>query len=343
LVGSPAIDNASAAVCAAAPVGGVDQRGVSRPQGAGCDIGAYELQVVTATLIPGVPQADVGGVTYVAAGTPLTLSGSGAGSVAYCVFPQGGSCAAGFTNVSGASATFTLGSGRTDGAYTVAYYAGDALGNRGATQTTNLTLDATPPTATLSIGQPQATVNGQAEVTGQTPLTLQASDGGSGVASVAYRYFPRGKTAPGYTTVNGGSASFTLSGADGAYEVDYAATDHVGNRLAKTLFVTLRDATAPVGTTGTPAPGTTSGATGTPALGATGTPRGTTISAGNPGQPQPEPGAHQTSAGPPVALVVGLVALLLLAAGVGVAFYLHAPRAGRNGDAGQEGDPSRLH
>ncbi len=38
LAGSPAIDSANAAVCPA-----TDQRGVIRPQGAGCDVGAYEL------------------------------------------------------------------------------------------------------------------------------------------------------------------------------------------------------------------------------------------------------------------------------------------------------------
>ncbi len=38
LLGSPAIDNADAALCPA-----TDQRGVTRPQGAGCDVGAFEL------------------------------------------------------------------------------------------------------------------------------------------------------------------------------------------------------------------------------------------------------------------------------------------------------------
>ncbi len=39
LAGSPAIDAADAAVCPA-----TDQRGVTRPQGAGCDVGAFELE-----------------------------------------------------------------------------------------------------------------------------------------------------------------------------------------------------------------------------------------------------------------------------------------------------------
>ncbi|MEZ4679100.1 MAG: choice-of-anchor Q domain-containing protein [Caldilineaceae bacterium] len=42
LGGSPAIDAGDSTVCANAPVNGVDQRGVNRPQGAGCDLGAFE-------------------------------------------------------------------------------------------------------------------------------------------------------------------------------------------------------------------------------------------------------------------------------------------------------------
>jgi len=49
-VGSAAIDAANDATCAAAPVNGRDQRGVTRPQGAHCDIGAFE---VTDQHVPG--------------------------------------------------------------------------------------------------------------------------------------------------------------------------------------------------------------------------------------------------------------------------------------------------
>ncbi len=42
LAGSQALAAADNAVCAAQPVNNSDQRGVARPQGAGCDIGAYE-------------------------------------------------------------------------------------------------------------------------------------------------------------------------------------------------------------------------------------------------------------------------------------------------------------
>jgi uncharacterized repeat protein (TIGR02543 family) len=48
LSGSPAIDAGNDAVCDDNPgPNNLDQRGVTRPQGAGCDIGAFELGVYT--------------------------------------------------------------------------------------------------------------------------------------------------------------------------------------------------------------------------------------------------------------------------------------------------------
>jgi len=41
-VGSPAQDHGDAFVCSAAPVNGVDQRGVTRQSDPSCDVGAYE-------------------------------------------------------------------------------------------------------------------------------------------------------------------------------------------------------------------------------------------------------------------------------------------------------------
>ncbi len=43
LLGNPAVNGGNNAVCAGAPVNGVDQRGVARPQGAVCDIGSVEV------------------------------------------------------------------------------------------------------------------------------------------------------------------------------------------------------------------------------------------------------------------------------------------------------------
>jgi uncharacterized repeat protein (TIGR01451 family) len=50
LPGSLAIDTADNAVCAAAPVNNFDQRGVTRPNGVNCDVGAYEAFTATLTV-----------------------------------------------------------------------------------------------------------------------------------------------------------------------------------------------------------------------------------------------------------------------------------------------------
>ncbi|HZS14236.1 MAG TPA: choice-of-anchor Q domain-containing protein [Candidatus Dormibacteraeota bacterium] len=69
--GSPAIDAASDTVCAAAVTasppgaGGLDQRSATRPQGAHCDIGAFEVVATTTTL---------SAPTTAKAGDPLTLT-----------------------------------------------------------------------------------------------------------------------------------------------------------------------------------------------------------------------------------------------------------------------------
>ncbi len=77
LPGSPAVNAGDAAACAAAPVGGVDQRGVARPQGARCDVGAYELAPVPTTLAVAPTGGTYGGETTLAA----TLAQPGPASV----------------------------------------------------------------------------------------------------------------------------------------------------------------------------------------------------------------------------------------------------------------------
>ncbi len=59
LPGSPAIDAGDNATCAALPVGNLDQRGISRPQGSACDIGAFESQGFTFGVPTGTPQSTV--------------------------------------------------------------------------------------------------------------------------------------------------------------------------------------------------------------------------------------------------------------------------------------------
>lgn len=58
--GSPAIDAGSDSACSANPVSGVDQRGVPRPQGTHCDLGAFEsgATIPSVTIAQAAGQAD---------------------------------------------------------------------------------------------------------------------------------------------------------------------------------------------------------------------------------------------------------------------------------------------
>lgn len=99
--GSIAIDAANPTTCGIAPAD-VDQRGVSRPQGGGCDLGAIEVRQSTVSLV-----ATVGsGGSVSAAATPAPSSGA----IANCSSAGGSSCEAhyGFSEITGAADPVTL-------------------------------------------------------------------------------------------------------------------------------------------------------------------------------------------------------------------------------------------
>jgi hypothetical protein len=104
-VGSPAIDAANNSVCAAAPVSGIDQRGVARPQGPACDIGAFELvptATTTTTITASAGEVACGQkVTFTAHVT--SASGTPTGSVTF----KDGSTAIGTSALSGGYAFFS--------------------------------------------------------------------------------------------------------------------------------------------------------------------------------------------------------------------------------------------
>ena len=112
--------------------------------------------------------------------------------------------------------------------------------------------DTTPPQSTLTIGTPQY-AGSQLFVAAATPFTLTATDDASGVWNVWYRFFPSGSSPPSYTSADGFSATFNVSGADGLYEVDTYVTDNAGNdeTPAHVQSVYL-DNTAPVATISAP-------------------------------------------------------------------------------------------
>ena len=110
--------------------------------------------------------------------------------------------------------------------------------------------DTTAPQSSLTIGTPQYSAgSGQLFVAAATPFTLTATDDATGVWNVWYRFFPSGSSPPSYTSADGFSATFNISGADGLYKVDTYATDNAGNdeTPAHVQSVYL-DNTAPVAT-----------------------------------------------------------------------------------------------
>jgi hypothetical protein len=68
---SPAIDAGDDTVCAAAPVNGIDQRGVARPIGPHCDIGAYESAALPPIPITGLTAVNDSPTLL---GSPTTLT-----------------------------------------------------------------------------------------------------------------------------------------------------------------------------------------------------------------------------------------------------------------------------
>jgi CSLREA domain-containing protein len=90
LPGSDAIDSGKNDVCLAEPVNGVDQRGVSRQAGIGCDIGAFELErppEPTATSPPAVSASATPPVTVTVVTTPLNQEVTATPTVAPPVSP----------------------------------------------------------------------------------------------------------------------------------------------------------------------------------------------------------------------------------------------------------------
>ena len=96
--GNPAIDAGDSATCAAAPISGVDQRGMPRP--AACDIGAYEAQPPTIAA-----HADVSAAATSAAGAavaytpPVGTDEQGGTATVGCIPASGSTFAVGSTTV----------------------------------------------------------------------------------------------------------------------------------------------------------------------------------------------------------------------------------------------------
>jgi hypothetical protein len=110
-------------------------------------------------------------------------------------------------------------SGFSDGPHSVQFFSTDLAGNVEATQTISFQVDSTAPSTTASLA-PASPTGSNGWYLGAVPVTLAATDAGSGVASTMY-------------SVDGGATAtyagpFTVTG-DGAHAVQFWSVDNAGN------------------------------------------------------------------------------------------------------------------
>jgi hypothetical protein len=183
------------------------------------------------------PKFVVNDITYLTSATTIDLTaednpyGSGLASTAYRIYNV--AFDTGWTTY---TLPFNL-TGLGDGTYQIDYNSTDNVGNVEPTNTVTVFLDNTPPTTSLTIGEPKY-ISDTTYVTPDTPFTLEADDKeGSGVYSVAYRIY-NGAYDSGWLPY---TASFRLTSLkDGVYTINFNSTDNLGNAEAtNSIKVTL--------------------------------------------------------------------------------------------------------
>ena len=215
LSGSKAIDAGDTTTCTALPVNNLDQRGIARPQGAQCDIGAFEFQDMTppsVTIHQAAGQADPTNgspINFTVVFTELitgfsaddvTLSGTASGAQVATVTGSGT-----IYNVSVSSVV-------SDGTVIASIPAGvvtDAAGNGNAASTTrdNIVIyDSTRPAVALSSAAPNPIKS--------SPILV----------TVTFNETITGFTASDITTANGTVSNF--AGSEANYTFDLAPNGH---------------------------------------------------------------------------------------------------------------------
>jgi chitodextrinase len=245
--GSPAVDAIPASTSGC--TGSTDQRGTSRPQGSGCDIGAYELVVTSGdTQPPTVPTGlNATSVTSSAVSLQWNASTDNVGVTGYTIYRNGtavgstgGPTATSFTDVTvapGTSYQYTVdafdGSGNHSAQsaaipVTTPAPSGIQSGSSGAVATasrvtsTTITLAGPIPAGDLLVGW-----FGQYDSSGQVQVSDNVNGGwtrsasttfGNGGGDLAVYYLQNTKAAPNGLTVTISAANATyLQGAVSAY------------------------------------------------------------------------------------------------------------------------------
>jgi CSLREA domain-containing protein len=245
LVGSPAIDAGDDATCTTSPVSGLDQRGVARPVGAHCDIGAFEgakdISAPTVTSFTATTPSSSLNIPITAFTASDNVAVSGYQITESSTPPAAG--AAGWSAT--APASYTVGS---DGSYTLYPWVKDAAGNVSPVfgSPASVSVDASVPTVVSSVrADPDpstaASVNFivtfSESVTGVDPtdfsLTTTGAIGGAAISGVS------GSGSTYTVTVNTGSGSGTirLDVADNDSIVDAASNPLGGAGAGNGAFI----------------------------------------------------------------------------------------------------------
>jgi CSLREA domain-containing protein len=184
--GSPAIDAGTNSGCPAK-----DQRGVTRPQGAACDIGAYEYAPPTSSIS--------GGTCSGAVTATVTPAAGGAAPIALDYTVNGGAVQQAATTGNPGTAALTL----PDGNDQIAYWGVSRGGAQEATHhAASITVDHQPPTVTIVSDQGTSTYaqNAAASITvsasdALSPLTQNPSAANEPLATATSGTFTITKTA----------------------------------------------------------------------------------------------------------------------------------------------------
>lgn len=107
--GSPAIDNGDDPICAAWPVNNQSQNGVTRPRGAHCDIGSYELVDTTPPTVQTITRADTNPISVATVHFIVTFSEAVTGvDTSDFALAVTGMTGASITGVSGVATAYTV-------------------------------------------------------------------------------------------------------------------------------------------------------------------------------------------------------------------------------------------
>ncbi|HUY99147.1 MAG TPA: choice-of-anchor Q domain-containing protein, partial [Thermomicrobiaceae bacterium] len=245
-----------------------DQRGVSRPQGTGCDVGAYELSPTSVRDVGTTYSPSPQNVTLVAIVSSPTATVN-EGTVTFTVTDAtntvvGTATTSGTVSNGQASVSYPLPGGTPAGSYTITAAYHDAAGNfADSSGTATLTISAATTTTTPANATAQdvatsvtlsATVTSPAGTVNEGTVTFTVTDASNTVVGTAVT----GNVANGSA-----SASFNPYGlAPGSYTITAAYHDAAGNFADSSGTATLTITTGPPASL-TLSPGNTTATVGT--------------------------------------------------------------------------------